>query len=175
MDDITREFYKMIYRSHSCRPQFKGNGDLTNVEFFMLLGISVMVDAKNGNLCYPVNKEELTGISSQAETDKLKQGEEQGITLGEIIKATEMSMSAASKKVSTLEKKGLIQRRQSKADRRNVYITITEKGREICAREREQKHMWLEEIIRRVGKEEMEQLIKLANRVFDVIGEMKEE
>ncbi|MCM1157232.1 MAG: MarR family transcriptional regulator [Bacteroidales bacterium] len=153
MDDLTEEFFRVIHRFHCSRMKFKGNGELSNVEFLLLLGLYLALDVKNGSL----------------------ETEEKGITLGEIICSADMSMSAASKKVSILEKKGLVKRTPSKIDRRNVYITLTEKGRELCTKETEKKRIWLEELIERVGREDMKHLLDTANRMFDVINEMDKE
>ena len=84
-------------------------------------------------------------------------------------------MSAASKKISILEKKKLIERKNSKEDRRNVYITLTEKGKEICVREREKKREWVSEIIKRMGTENVERLIELLNQTFDIMEELEKE
>lgn len=146
MENIIEDLFKTAYRFHQCRQKFRKDSDLANVEFFILCGISVMLEEK-----------------------------EEGITLGEIIKVTDMSMSAASKKITILEKKGLIERQTSKTDRRNVYITLTKEGEEICARERERKHKWLEQIVGRMGVEETGQMLRLMNRMFDIIEQTEDE
>lgn len=146
MDNIIEDLFKVVHRFHKCRPKFKGDGNLANVEFFILGGISVMLE-----------------------------GRAEGITLGEIIKETEMSMSAASKKITILEKKGLIKRHTSEVDRRNVYITLTEKGKEICEREKAMKHKWIEEMIERMGIEDTRQMLDLMNKMFDIMEQMEAE
>lgn len=152
MEKLIEGFYKVLHRFHVCRPKIEGRGDLTNVELFMLVGISHMIEEKKQN----------EGGAWQ-----------EGITLGEIIKPIEMSMSAASKKISILEKKGLIERRNSKEDRRNVYINLTEKGKAICERERERKRKWMVEIIKRMGMDDTERLIELLNRIFDIMEDLE--
>lgn len=165
--EIIKEFYRVLHRFHQCKPKFKGDGDLANVEFFMLMGISALLDEKNGRFGYP----ECCDVTACNPVEKTS-SEEIGITLGEIIKASEMSMSAASKKISIFEKKGYIKRETSKKDRRNVYITLTDKGKEICEKEKAKKHLWAVELISRMGDEDMTTLLKLANRVFDIMDEM---
>lgn len=163
MDNIIREVFKVLHRFHLGKPKFKGDGSLANVEFFMLMGLEAMLKLKN---------EEKNNLKQE---NGMHRTDEQGITLGEIIKVTGMSMSAASKKVSILERKGLIERRPSKKDRRNMYIILTEKGKDICAREEAKKHAWVEELIKRMGEEDMKQLLVLANKAFDVMDEMEKE
>lgn len=167
-DEITKEFYKTLHRFHNCKPKFKGDGDLANVEFFMLMGISTMLDAKNGRFACPEFEDLYSGEES-------KDGKEVGITLGEIIKTSEMSVSAASKKISIFEKKGYIKREPSKKDRRNVYITLTRKGKEICEREKAKKHEWTKELISRMGNEDMMELLTLANKAFDIMEDLGKE
>ncbi|MCI8508570.1 MAG: winged helix DNA-binding protein [Lachnospiraceae bacterium] len=146
MKDIIKDLFKIVHRFHKCRPKFRGNGNLANVEFFILCGISVMLE-----------------------------GREEGITLGELIKETDMSMSAASKKITILEKKGLIERHTSETDRRNVYIKLTEKGKEISDRERALKNQWIKKVIERMGIDDTRQMLALMNKMFDIIEEMEKE
>ncbi len=168
--EITKELYKVLYRFHTCKPKFKGDGDLANMEFFMLMGISALLDAKNGRLNYPGVEDLFEGKRAEKTSQK-----EMGITLGEIIKTSEMSMSAASRKISIFEKKGYIKRETSTTDRRNVYITLTEKGKEVCEREREKKRIWSKEVISRMGDKDMAELLRLSNRVFDIMEEIEKE
>lgn len=170
MDELAREVYKILYRFHQAQPKFKGDGDLANVEFFILIGISAILDVKNGRL---LSGEELeTGFCFGGKEPENSKKEEQGITLGEIIRVIGMSMSAASKKISILEKKELIERRVSETDRRNVYITLTEKGKVICEQEKKKKCVWIQELVKRMGREDMTQLLVLANRAFEIMDEV---
>ena len=157
MEKTIEEFYKVLHRFHTCRPKFEGNGDLTHVEFFILLGISNMLEDKG---------------SLDNEKDNLP-FESKEITLGEIMKETGMSMSAASKKISILEKKGLIERKNSTKDRRNVYIILTEKGKEICVREKEKKRIRMTEIINHMGIKDAEKMIELLNQMFDIMEKLE--
>ena len=154
MENLVRGFYKVLHRFHTCRPKLEQKGDLTNVEFFLLIGIS--------------------GVLEQNRKDPDKENEK-GIALSEIIRLNDMSMSAVSKKISILEKKGLIERKNSMEDRRNVYITLTDKGKEICLKEKKSKQAWTEELIQRMGTEDAKELIRLVNRMLDVIVQMEEE
>lgn len=146
---LTNEFYRTLQRFHNCKPKFKGNGDLANVEFFMLMGLSMLLD--------------------------MKECEEKGVTLGEIMKTSGMSVSAASKKISILEKKGYVERRPSKTDRRNIYISLTSKGKLICQKEKEKKRLFIEQLIAQMGDEDMGQLLALSNRAFDILENIDQE
>ena len=97
----------------------------------------------------------------------------EGITMRRIADVSHMTMSAVSKKISILEKKGLVTRRNSETDRRNVYITLTEQGKMICKQEKERKHAWMEKVVERMGEEDMLQMITLSNRMFDIMEELE--
>ncbi|MGN0439053.1 MAG: MarR family winged helix-turn-helix transcriptional regulator [Lachnospiraceae bacterium] len=142
---IADEFYRTLQRFHNCKPKFKGNGDLANVEFFMLIGLSMLLEQKESN------------------------EKEEGVTLGEIMKVSGMSVSAASKKISILENKGYVNRRPSQTDRRNIYITLTGKGREVCEKEKENKRRFIEALIEKMGDEDVSQLLALSNRAFEIM------
>ena len=143
---VIEELYQVFHRFHQCRLKFQKHGELANVEFFMLMGISIMMEKRGG-----------------------------GITLGDIIRTTEMSMSAASKKITILENKGLVRREISERDRRNVYITLTEQGKTLCMQEKEKKRAWFEEVVRRMGKEDTEKMVELINKMFDIMEQMEAE
>ena len=69
----------------------------------------------------------------------------------------------------------MIERRTSKTDRRNSYITLSEKGKAICEKERKRKNDWLLKVISQMGEEDMEQLITLSNRMFDIMETLEAE
>lgn len=161
MKTIIADFFQVLHRSHVCRSKFMGKGDLSNMEFMMLVGISHMLQEKS---------REQTEYSHSG-----GMGVKAGITLGEVTEQIGISMSAASKKISILEKKGLLRRETSQTDRRNVYITLTPEGEALCGKERVKKEQRLTEVIRRLGEEDARRLIDLLNRVFDIMEQMERE
>lgn len=144
MEHIISELFHLLHRIHRCRLRFQKQGNMANVEYYMLMGIDMM-------------------------TQKCPEG----ITVRRIVDVSHMTMSAASKKISILEKKGLVSRRNSETDRRNVYITLTDQGKMICKQEKERKHAWIEKVIERMGEDDMFQLITLSNRMFDIMEELE--
>ena len=172
-DGIVKEVYQVLHRFHCMTTKLNMDGDLSNVEFFLLMGIAALLDAQVGKCAFLGDKDMVSAESASAsQSDDTK---ESGITIGEINKIMGTSTSAVSKKVTILENKGLVTRTTSQTDRRNVYITLTDKGREICERENEKKNAYLREIIRRMGEEDMAQMLMLANRAFDIWGEIEKE
>lgn len=145
-DTAIEDFYKTMHRLHRCKPTFKKHGELSNVEFFILMEIAGLVE-----------------------------GREDGITLKELIDHTDMTMSAASKKVSILEKKGLVNRAVSPKDKRNISITLTPDGKKLCEEERQKKHDWMENILFRMGEKDARQMFVLFNKMLDIIEEIEKE
>ena len=131
---LTNEFYRTLQRFHNCKPKFKGNGDLANVEFFMLMGLSMLLD--------------------------MKECEEKGVTLGEIMKTSGMSVSAASKKISILEKKGYVERRPSKDDRRFVTLNLLPKGQERFEIIEHDMYFKFKDVFEQIAPDKQEQVIE---------------
>lgn len=145
-ESVLAEFFKLLHRLHQCRPCFKKHGELANVEFYILMELSLLSELNGGE-----------------------------ITLGDIIKRTDMTMSAASKKITILEKKGLVTREPSAKDRRNINIKLTSKGEALCEDEKEKKRAWMSEVLDRMGEEDARQLFRLVNKMLDTIEEIETE
>lgn len=139
-DSVVKEFYRLLHRIHQCRPNISKQSELSNVEFFMLMEISL-----------------------------LKEHGREEITLGDIIECTDMTMSAASKKISILEKKGYVIRKASSKDKRNINIMLTESGEKICEDEKRKKHEWVTKILSEMGEEDSRKMFELVNKLFDII------
>lgn len=146
MEKIVVELFNLLHRVHRCRVKFQKQGDMANVEYFILVAVAVVTQKRP-----------------------------EGVTMKELADMSHTTMSAASKKIRILEEKGLIERRTSKTDRRNSYITLSEKGKAICEKERRRKNDWLLKVISRMGEEDMEQLITLSNRMFDIMEALEAE
>ncbi len=146
MEKIVVELFNLLHRVHRCRVKFQKQGDMANVEYFILVAVAVVTQKRP-----------------------------EGVTMKELADMSHTTMSAASKKIRILEEKGLIERRTSKTDRRNSYITLSEKGKAICEKERRRKNDWLLKVISRMGEEDMEQLITLSNRMFDIMEMLEAE
>src|SRR2546423_5735218 len=66
-----------------------------------------------------------------------------GVTVGELAAKERVSTAAMSKRVSRLERDGLVARTQSEADRRRVGLTLTEEGQRTLRRVRSRRTAWL--------------------------------
>ena len=66
-----------------------------------------------------------------------------GVTVGELAAEERVSTAAMSKRVSRLERDGLVARTKSEADRRCVGLTLTEDGQRALRRVRSRRTAWL--------------------------------
>jgi DNA-binding MarR family transcriptional regulator len=66
-----------------------------------------------------------------------------GVTVGELAAEERVSTAAMSKRVSRLERAGLVTRTKSEADRRRVGLTLTEDGQRALRRVRSRRTAWL--------------------------------
>jgi DNA-binding MarR family transcriptional regulator len=66
-----------------------------------------------------------------------------GVTVGELAAEERVSTAAMSKRVSRLERDGLVARTQSEADRRCIGLTLTEDGPRTLRRVRSRRTAWL--------------------------------
>jgi DNA-binding MarR family transcriptional regulator len=66
-----------------------------------------------------------------------------GVTVGELAAAERVSTAAMSKRVSRLERDGLVARTQSEADRPRIGLTLTGEGQRTLRRVRSRRTAWL--------------------------------
>src|SRR2546423_9842992 len=66
-----------------------------------------------------------------------------GVTVGQLAAEEHVSTAAMSKRVSRLERDGLVARTPSEADRRCVGLTLTEEGQRTLRRVRSRRTAWL--------------------------------
>ncbi|MHB1484351.1 MAG: MarR family winged helix-turn-helix transcriptional regulator [Saccharofermentanales bacterium] len=97
------------------------------------------------------------------------------VSVSEIHKNLHISKPAVSQLLNSLEKKGYVSRVMDKSDRRKVTVSITPKGRTIMNEMKEHLDKATDEIISRIGEDDMKQIIKLFNRLADVLDDIKKE
>jgi len=66
-----------------------------------------------------------------------------GVTVGELAADERVSTAAMSKRVSRLQRDGLVARTKSEADRRCIGLTLTEEGQRALRRVRSRRTAWL--------------------------------
>lgn len=95
-----------------------------------------------------------------------------GVMISRLSDMLQISRPAASQTVSTLEEKGYIRRVMSSTDRRVIYICLTAQGEAVLIKWRERYACVLNEIVEKVGREDIDQLIGLCDRLGQVMEEI---
>jgi DNA-binding MarR family transcriptional regulator len=78
-----------------------------------------------------------------------------GVTVGELAAAERVSTAAMSKRVSRLERGGLVARTKSESDRRRVGLTLTDDGQRTLRRVRSRRTAWLASRLGALSPEEL--------------------
>lgn len=92
-------------------------------------------------------------------------------TVSQISSAMEMTNSAASKTIGELEDKGYLEKKVNKEDKRQAYIELTEKGKEMLIRIKSERDNMTKSIFEKLGKENTEKLFELMEKVFEITTE----
>lgn len=79
--------------------------------------------------------------------------------------------SAASRLLNAMEGKGFIARAVDAGDRRNTFVRLTPEGKEIFGRVSGEMEFLRERYVERMGYEDIAELIKLWNRLADIMEE----
>ncbi|MEK5448705.1 MarR family winged helix-turn-helix transcriptional regulator [Paenibacillus sp. FSL R7-0331] len=98
---------------------------------------------------------------------------QQGVMVSKLSELLQISRPTASQTISALVDKGYIRRTTSEVDRRAVYISLTGEGQAVF-RERMARYSGiLNEIIDKVGREEVDQLFVTCDRLRNVVDEVR--
>lgn len=90
-----------------------------------------------------LRRERIAGVSPHQVTLLVTIKYAPGITVGELAEDERVSTAAMSKRVSRLERDGLVARTQSEEDRRRSGISLTEEGERALRRVRSRRTAWL--------------------------------
>jgi DNA-binding MarR family transcriptional regulator len=95
------------------------------------------------HLARELRRERIAGVSPHQVTLLVSIKYAPGVTVGELAADERVSTAAMSKRVSRLERDGLVARTQSETDRRRVGLTLTEDGQRTLRRVRSRRTAWL--------------------------------
>jgi DNA-binding MarR family transcriptional regulator len=95
------------------------------------------------HLARELRRELIAGVSPHQVTLLVSIKYAPGVTVGELAADERVSTAAMSKRVSRLERDGLVARTQSETDRRCVGLTLTEDGQRTLRRVRSRRTAWL--------------------------------
>ena len=96
-----------------------------------------------------------------------------GITVGELAAEERVSTAAMSKRVSRLERNGLVARTPSEADRRRVGLTLTEEGQRVLRRVRSRRTAWLASRLGSLSPDELEAIGAAAEPLARLLAEVR--
>jgi DNA-binding MarR family transcriptional regulator len=121
-----------------------------------------------------LRRERIAGVSPHQVSLLISIKYSPGVTVGELATDERVSTAAMSKRVSRLERDGLVERTPSERDRRCVGLSLTEDGQRILRRVRSRRTAWLasrlgaltpaELAAVRAAAEPLERLLELAER-----------
>jgi len=94
-------------------------------------------------LARELRREKIAGVSPQQVTLLVAIKYTPGITVGQLAVEERVSTAAMSKRVSRLERDGLVARTKSEADRRCTGLTLTEDGQRTLRRVRSRRTAYL--------------------------------
>lgn len=98
----------------------------------------------------------------------MDRGEDGKITISELAKKTRVLPSAISRTLKRLEEKGYVERTVNKNDRRNTYVEITDRGREVAQEIRDIMCDYGEAVLSKLDEEELSKLISYLNNIYDI-------
>ena len=90
-----------------------------------------------------LRREKIAGVSPQQVGLLVTIKYAPGVTVGELAAEERVSTAAMSKRVSRLQRDGLVTRTKSEADRRRVGLTLTDEGQRTLRRVRSRRTAWL--------------------------------
>ncbi len=90
-----------------------------------------------------LRREKIAGVSPQQVGLLVLIRYEPGVTVGGLAAEERVSAAAMSKRISRLERDGLVVRTPSETDRRCVGLSLTEEGRHTLRRVRSRRTAWL--------------------------------
>ena len=144
--DLEKKLFESMIKFKKIGDFQKQHGDLTRAEFFMLKTVEKTI---NGN------------------KDKL-------VTITQIIERLQIAKPTASQMLNSLEEKGLIERIRTNEDRRVVYVKLTEKGTETLVKTHKRFSELTRAIIKKLGKEDTEELIRILEKLYIIAKETKQ-
>ena len=93
------------------------------------------------------------------------------VVAGELARELGVSTARIAALLKTMEKNGLIVRQRSAEDARLTVVKITQAGGECYERMREQILEKIELLIEKVGKDDLEEFIRISNKIREALGE----
>lgn len=149
--EIGNELFSIMNKFRLLNQKYKHFGELSQAEFCMLMTIGRTVEEK------------------QIEDETVI-----GVTTTELVSILGTSLSAASKLLRSIEKKGYIERTAHPKDRRVSYILLSEKGKAVLKHQKEKRDKLMDSIIKKMGEKNMLELKRLMTQAYKIMKEEME-
>jgi len=120
-----------------------------------------------------LRRERIAGVSSQQVALLVAIKHSAGVTVGELASEERVSTAAMSKRVSRLERDGLVARTPSESDRRCVGLTLTEEGQRVLRRVRSRRTAWLASRLGSLSPDELEVIGAAAEPLARLLAEVR--
>ena len=95
-------------------------------------------------------------------------GRDAPVLPSEISDAMHSSTARISAALNSLEKKGQIHREIDKTNRRNILVTVTDKGQERSCSTKKHMREQMVDILAEMGEQDAVELVRLAKRFFEI-------
>jgi DNA-binding MarR family transcriptional regulator len=103
-----------------------------------------------------IRRERIAGISPQQVGLLVSIKYKPGVTVGDLAAEDNVSTAAMSKRISRLERDGLVTRTPSEADRRCIGLTLTDEGQRTLRRVRSRRTAWLASRLSALSRDELD-------------------
>lgn len=134
-------------------------------QFKKMLGIGIGIES-DGNKS-DLNMSEIILMKEVANNSI---DSDSNIGLSEIRGYLSISKAAVSQILRVLEKKGYINRDIDKNNRRNLIVTLTQKGRDVLADKDNEFNDRLDKIITSLGEDDAKQMIRIINKLVEIMS-----
>lgn len=124
-----------------------------------------------------LNVESSLKIMSQSEMFILNEADSRAknqcdeISVSELAQRHHVSPPAISRTLKKLEKKGFAKRVTSDKDRRNTYVTITERGRAALSADLKVVTAFMSRVLNHLNAAEIDQYFRLSDKLYDAMKE----
>lgn len=98
-----------------------------------------------------------------------------GMKTSQLTKDLCITKPATSRILNVMEERGYIERISSKSDRRVVYVKVTKGGEQFLKEEDIKFENFTCKVIEKMGEEDVDNLIRLSEKLYNVIEELKSE
>lgn len=119
------------------------------------MGVADLLRPTLLQLARELRREKIAGVSAQQVGLLVAIKYRPGVTGGELATEEHVSTAAMSKRISRLERAGLVARAKSEADRRRVGLTLTDEGQRTLRRVRSRRTAWLASRLSSLSREEL--------------------